>query len=187
MSATKRDQLRIISGSLKGRRIPVPDGGGVRPTSDRAKTTLFNWLAFDTAGARTLDLFAGTGSLGLESLSRGASHATFVDNDRKAVSRLQGLCERFAIEANRFNVIHGDAIAWLAHQHQDWDIVFVDPPFASISHYESALELLRDRIAKDGLIYVECGRSERFPIEGFKIWKESMIGEVRMTLLELAN
>lgn len=120
-------RLRIIGGRLRGSRIDVPDRRGLRPTPDRVRETLFNWLAPEIEGARCLDLFAGTGALGIEALSRGAAGCTFVEHD-------PGLAQAIGANLTRLHaaggeVVVADAIGWLAREPRPFDIVFVDPPF----------------------------------------------------------
>jgi 16S rRNA (guanine966-N2)-methyltransferase len=121
--------LRIIGGEWRGRRIRFPGTAGIRPTPDRVRETLFNWLAPDIEGSRCLDLFAGSGALGLEALSRGAAHVSFVERDREAAGRLRETAELLA--RDRSAVVHADAAAWLARAPIAHDIVFLDPPFDS--------------------------------------------------------
>lgn len=121
--------LRIIGGEWRSRRIRFPGLTGLRPTPDRVRETLFNWLAPEVAGSRCLDLFAGSGALGLEALSRGAASVTFVEREREAADRLRETVNQLA--PGRATVLHADALAWLGGEAQAFDIVFVDPPFDS--------------------------------------------------------
>ena len=146
--------LRIIGGEWRGRRIRFPAEGGIRPTPDRVRETLFNWLMAKVAGSRCLDLFAGSGALGLEALSRGAAHATFVERDRRNVAGLREITARLA--PGRSTVIEADALAWLAGPGQAFDIVFLDPPFAD-GQLADAMRLLEARgwLGADAFIYLE--------------------------------
>ena len=146
--------LRIIGGEWRGRRIRFPGEGGIRPTPDRVRETLFNWLMAKVAGSRCLDLFAGSGALGLEALSRGAAHATFVERDRRNVAGLREITSRLA--PGRSKVIEAEALAWLAGPAQAFDIVFLDPPFAD-GLLADAMRLLEARgwLAADAFIYLE--------------------------------
>jgi len=121
--------LRIIGGEWRGRRIRFPGLAGLRPTPDRVRETLFNWLAPDVAGSRCLDLFAGSGALGLEALSRGAAGVTFVEREREAADRLRETVNQLA--SGRAQVVQADALVWLGGAPEPFDIVFVDPPFDS--------------------------------------------------------
>ena len=143
--------VRIVGGRWRGRRLAVPDGTGVRPTPDRVRETLFNWLTPSLPGACCLDLFAGTGALGLEALSRGAARATFVERDAVLVRALD---ERIGALAAPARVFHGDALEFLAAQPQSrFDVVFVDPPYAM--GLVQVLEELVAWLEPEHLVYVE--------------------------------
>jgi len=122
--------LRIIGGQWRGRRLQFPELPGLRPTGDRIRETLFNWLAPDIVGARCLDLFAGSGALGLEALSRGAAHCDFVERDRTAAASLRSHIDSLAAHP-RARVLEADALAFLRGCSARYDIVFLDPPFAA--------------------------------------------------------
>ncbi len=154
--------LRIIGGMWRGRKLRFPPSPEIRPTPDRVRETLFNWLAARLPGARCLDLFAGSGALGLESLSRGAAHVTFVERDAAAARELRARLSEWG--ATSAEVEHGDALRFLGSGGgaaggigQPFDIVFLDPPFDS-----DFLTLAADRLESGGwlapraLIYVEC-------------------------------
>ena len=127
MAKKGTNQLRIIGGEWRGRKLRFPDVAGLRPTTDRVRETLFNWLAPVIHGARCLDLFAGSGALGLEALSRGASSVVFIDSDRRAV---QSLRENLALlKEGRGEVLQSDALSFLTGPPQPFDVVFLDPPF----------------------------------------------------------
>ncbi len=147
------NRVRIIGGKWKGRKLAVA-GDPIRPTPDRARVTLFNWLARDLAFARVLDLFAGTGVLGFEALSRGAAHSTFIDRDRHASQLLARHRDELGAPAT---VVCADALHWLRGQPPDalWDVVFLDPPFAS-KLLEAALPEAAARITANGVLYVEA-------------------------------
>jgi len=148
------ESLRIIGGEWRGRRIRFPAGGGIRPTPDRVRETLFNWLMAKVPGSRCLDLFAGSGALGLEALSRGATYATFIERERKNVASLREVTGLLA--PMRSTVIEADALAWLRGPPQAFDIVFLDPPFSAGVHAD-AMRLLESRgwLAPDSFIYLE--------------------------------
>ena len=117
-------KIRIIGGQWRGRRLPVADQPGLRPTPDRIRETLFNWLATVIPGARCLDLFAGTGALGFEALSRGARCAIMVEQNIQLVQQLEGA--KSVLEADRAEIIHTEAINWLANRHEPFNVVFLD-------------------------------------------------------------
>jgi len=121
--------LRVIGGEWRGRRLRFPGRPGIRPTPNRVRETLFNWLAPVVAGSRCLDLFAGSGALGLEALSRGAASVTFVESDRATADALRATVTKLA--PGRGLVVLGDALRWLEGPPQAFDIVFLDPPFDS--------------------------------------------------------
>ena len=120
-------ELRIIGGNWRSRKLTFPDSGGVRPTPARTRETLFNWLRFHLAGARCLDLFAGSGALGLEALSRGAAHCVLVDHTPELVKALNSNLE--LLRADNARVVRQDADGFLASPGESFDIVFIDPPF----------------------------------------------------------
>jgi 16S rRNA (guanine966-N2)-methyltransferase len=156
MCAAKKmaNTLRIIGGDWRGRRIRFPGKGGIRPTPDRVRETLFNWLMAKVPGSRCLDLFAGSGALGLEALSRGAAHATFVERDRDNAARLRETTAELA--PGRAAVVEADALAWLAVPRSPFDIVFLDPPFAAGVLAEAKQRLdARGILAPDAYVYVE--------------------------------
>lgn len=119
--------VRVIGGRWRGKRIPVPELPGLRPTPDRVRETLFNWLAPVIAGSRCLDLFAGTGVLGFEAASRGAREVVLVERDHGLAGRLRDAAATLA--PDRLAVVEADALAWLRSPSQPFDIVFLDPPY----------------------------------------------------------
>lgn len=146
--------VRIIGGRWRGTRLPVADAPGLRPTPDRVRETLFNWLQPRLQGARVLDLFAGSGALGLEALSRGAREAWLVEHDPAQVESLRETVARLGA-GDDAHVVRADALAWLRAPLQGrFDIVFVDPPFAS-GPWQQVLELLPPWLAADPWLYLE--------------------------------
>lgn len=147
------NRVRIIGGKWRGRKLAVASAA-IRPTPDRARVTVFNWLAADLPGARVLDLFAGTGVLSFEALSRGASHAVLVDSDAPACRLLRR--HRDELEAAA-DVHRSDGVHWLRRRPEDerWDVVFLDPPFGT-QLLDAALPEAAARLAADGAIYVEA-------------------------------
>ena len=123
----KSERYRVIAGSLRGRRIAIPAIAGVRPTPDRVRETLFNWLQSVIQGARCLDLFAGSGALGVEALSRGAAACTFVDQDPAVTGHLEGILADLGLLAG--TVVCRDALSFLDDRNTPFDIVFLDPPY----------------------------------------------------------
>lgn len=148
-------ELRIIGGALRGRKWRVPDVQGLRPTPDRVRETLFNWLAPHVSGARVLDVFAGSGALGFEAASRGAAAVVLVEQDRSALGVLRETAARFGLSQARIEA--GDALALLrAQPAHAFSLVFLDPPFAS-GLLLPALRLIasRELIAPGGFCYIE--------------------------------
>ncbi|SDJ20513.1 16S rRNA (guanine(966)-N(2))-methyltransferase RsmD [Billgrantia gudaonensis] len=153
-------QLRLIGGDFKRRRLPVLDSPGLRPTPDRIRETLFNWLAAATPGARVLDLFAGTGALGLEALSRGAAEAHFVERDPRVARQLTDNLATLDAAA-RGRVTAADALSFLAGQPRLCSLAFLDPPFRQGLVAPCCMQLERGWLAADALIYVEMESEAR--------------------------
>lgn len=149
-----RGVVRIIGGDWRGTRLPVPDADGLRPTPDRVRETLFNWLQGQLPGARVLDLFAGSGALGLEAVSRGAREAMLVEKDPQLAGLLSAAVERLHA-GDRIKVVRADALDWLrAPIHGRFDLVFLDPPFAG-ELWHLALERLAPWLADEAWLYLE--------------------------------
>ncbi|WP_376692162.1 16S rRNA (guanine(966)-N(2))-methyltransferase RsmD [Wenzhouxiangella sp. EGI_FJ10409] len=180
-----KGRIRIISGQWRGRKLAVPDRAGLRPTGDRARETLFNWLQAVVPGARCLDLFAGTGALGLEALSRGAASAVFVERDRQLVAALRAIAAEWP-GGERMEIVQADALRWLADARRRFDLVFIDPPFTD-GLQDKVLRLLErdDRLAAAARVYIEqdARDPEIDPGEGFELLRARTLGDVRMTLL----
>ena len=172
-------QLRIISGSWRGRRLDVADLDGLRPTGDRLRETLFNWLMADVANARCLDLFAGTGALGFEALSRGARHCDFVEVQPRAVAQLRKSAETLGA-GGRATIASTSWEAFLATATGPYDIVFLDPPFDR-DLLDDAIDRLQSSgcLGASALLYVEypLARPPR-PRQEFEPWKETRSGAV---------
>lgn len=152
-------QIRIIGGRFRRRRLPVPAAEGLRPTPDRVRETLFNWLAPRIEGARCLDLFAGTGALCLEALSRGATRVVMIERSRAVAEQLRANVARLAAEGAEVRC--QDALAYLAGRPEPFDVVFLDPPFAFASSMiaQCAERLSRGWLRPGALIYIEAPRT----------------------------
>lgn len=174
----QRQTLRIIGGKWRGRKLAFPEVEGLRPTGDRIRETLFNWLAPDIVGARCLDLFAGSGALGLEALSRGAASLTLVEASAPAAQRLRE--HLGTLGADNARVVQGDALrqAWPAGE--QWDLVFIDPPFAA-DLWQPTLERLAAQalLAPGAAIYVESPPQGAYRTpEHWQLHREKTAGNV---------
>ena len=153
MQTTGQGHVRIIAGSLRGSKLPVPVRDGLRPTPDRTRETLFNWLAMKIAGRRVLDAFAGSGVLAFEAASRGAVEVVLLERDAAAAESLRASQERLKVTGMR--IVQTDALTWLAaNAGQQFDGVFLDPPFAS-ALWPQIWPLLLPVLADGAWIYVE--------------------------------
>jgi 16S rRNA (guanine966-N2)-methyltransferase len=179
-------RLRIVAGKWRSRLLEIADVPGLRPTSERIRETLFNWLAPHIVGARCLDLFAGTGALGLEALSRGARSTLFVEKSREAHATLQRNVA--LLQAEGAEVRQADAFELVRRSETDaFDIVFLDPPFAADALEELCRLLHREGVLADGcLVYLEEDRA-RPPVklpDGWQALKSKTAGNVRYSLVK---
>ena len=180
--------LRIIGGRHRGRRLPIPDQPGLRPTADRVRETLFNWLMPVLPGARCLDLFAGSGALGLEAASRGAGEVVLVE--RNALVARQLLLNVQTLAEPGVQVIQADALAWLARDPSPFDLVFLDPPFAeALLAPACALLAARGWLAPGARVYLETAERAGFPPlpAGWDLVRERTAGQVRFGLVLVAH
>ena len=157
------NQLRIIGGQWRGRKLRFADGRGLRPTPDRVRETLFNWLMPYIPGARCLDLFTGSGALGLEALSRGAAEVVMVDNNAKVISQIRENLN--LLNEKNGVIIQADGLKWLKQREEKaFDIVFLDPPYADKLLPECINLLEDDNWLKDeAWIYIELPSNEDLP------------------------
>lgn len=177
------NRLRIIAGIWRGRKIGFPDRHGLRPTSDRMRETLFNWLRLDVEHSTCLDLFAGSGALGFEAASRGAAQVVMVDSDAEAVASLNHHCSTF--EANQIQVIQADYANYLRRtEKMAFDLVFVDPPFNQ-NLVSAACGLLADGWLKpQAKIYIETEQSAQPALASdWRVLKSERMGLSRCFLL----
>lgn len=177
-------QLRIVAGNWRSRLLQIADVQGLRPTSERIRETVFNWLAPQIHGARCLDLCAGTGALGLEALSRGASHVVFVEQSLAAAKTLRTNIE--TLQASGAELHNRDARQFLrSTKAAAFDIVFLDPPFAAALHEELCRLLTEQRwLATGARIYIEMDKHQpdlRLP-ERWQVLKDKTAGNVRYML-----
>jgi 16S rRNA (guanine966-N2)-methyltransferase len=172
--------LRVIGGKYRSRQIRVPARPGLRPTPDRVRETLFNWLGQDLEGLACLDLYAGSGALGFEAASRGAARVVMVENDRVAAAELER--NRAALDASQVTIVGGDAATFLEHGPGHFDVVFLDPPFRQ-NAVPAILGQLAPRLAPGARVYVES----EAPIDVAAPWtelKRARAGQVSYQLLQ---
>lgn len=183
--SAKAGQIRIISGRYRGRKLPVLSSPGLRPTTDRVKETVFNWLMPYLHDAVVLDCFAGSGSLGIEALSRQAQHVTLIEMDKAGAKQIkQNLIQ---LDADNADVFQADCIHWLKQTNKRFDLVFIDPPFRQ-SLVSACCEQLekQDVLTESAIIYVE---SEAEMTTGeipahWQLLKEKVAGQVAYRLYE---
>lgn len=178
-----RNRVRIIGGRWRSRIVKFPALSTLRPTPDRVRETLFNWLGQRMDGLACLDLFAGSGALGFEALSRGAARVVMVERDREVANALRASASELGAEG--LHVVHGEALSFLAVDREVFDVVFVDPPYAS-DLAPRALERLRPHVKPDGRVYVESALPMR-PDEHWRVLREDRAGAVRYALFEPAT
>lgn len=175
-----RNRVRIVGGEWRSRLVRFPATPGLRPTPDRVRETLFNWLGQRLDGLACVDLFAGSGALGFEALSRGAARVVMVERDREALDALRAAV--LELDARGAQVVAGDALGWLARGQDRFDVAFVDPPYAS-DLAARALQALPARLNPGARVYVESAR----PLEAGTPWRmlrEGKAGAVRFALYE---
>ncbi|MBY8121379.1 16S rRNA (guanine(966)-N(2))-methyltransferase RsmD [Vibrio fluvialis] len=178
-------QVRIISGLWRGRKLPVHDAEGLRPTTDRVKETLFNWLAQDIPHARCLDLFAGSGGLGFESASRQADKVTMLEMNPQAFAQLK--TNIAALKASNIEAVNTDTLAYLKQPGQAYDVVFIDPPFRQ-GLLQETVQLLEQNgwLAANAMIYIESEKElslTELP-ESWQLYREKLAGQVCYRLFE---
>lgn len=179
---TDAGKIRIIGGHWRGTRLNVPASPGLRPSSDRVRETLFNWLLPALPGARVLDVFAGTGALGLEAVSRGAAHATLLERDAALANALRDTVARLSAQ-DQVEVVQGDALAWLARPPQAaFDLAFVDPPFDA-DLWQATLIALLPRLAPGAWLYLESPHDTTPALPpAWALHREGRTREVRFAL-----
>ncbi|HKS08355.1 MAG TPA: 16S rRNA (guanine(966)-N(2))-methyltransferase RsmD [Pyrinomonadaceae bacterium] len=155
--------MRVIAGAFKGRNLKSPPSMQVRPTSDRLRETLFNVIAAHVPDARFLDLCAGSGAVGIEALSRGAAHATFVDRSRRSCQLIESNLELCRVPEEQRDIYCAEAAEFLKqNQENPWDIIFLDPPYKE--NYLRILEILSSKLLnEDGLLIVEHHHKTELP------------------------
>lgn len=181
-------EVRVIAGLWRGRKLPVLNAEGLRPTTDRVKETLFNWLMMDVANARCLDCFAGSGSLGIEALSRQAQAVVFLEKFTTAAQQLKKNLTHLKTEKG--TVVNVDALTYLAQKNQGkpFDLFFIDPPF----HHQFVPQILpllqqNNWLAETALIYVETEKNHP-PLslaDNWQVMKEKSMGMVTSRLIQV--
>ncbi|RLA24655.1 MAG: 16S rRNA (guanine(966)-N(2))-methyltransferase RsmD [Gammaproteobacteria bacterium] len=179
------NKVRIISGQWRGRNLSFPDVQGLRPTPARVRETLFNWLQYDVIASRCLDLYAGSGALGMEAASRGAKSVVLVDSDAQVCRQLKQNTELVA--ASQVKIVQQDVLRYLAGDAQTFDLVFLDPPFAQ-GYAIQAANWLEDKLwlANHAKIYIEVERQLKLTDlpENWSLLKHKTAGELGYYLFE---
>ena len=180
-------RLRIIGGAWRSRQIEFPEVEGIRPTPDRVRETLFNWLQSHVHDARCLEPFCGSGILSLEACSRGARYCLALDKSKPAIAALGQSLKQWQVDPERFCCEIADARTWLLnYQGEAFDLIFLDPPFADNDISDIlATSTSPDVLASDGLVYVESAReisAAELP-EGFEIFRQKQAGAVNYCLV----
>ena len=176
--------MRVITGKARGIQLKTPEGMQTRPTADRVKEALFSIIHFDVPGARVLDLFGGTGQLGIEALSRGAESAVFVDAREESCRLIRENLKRTKLEKDA-KVIRSDYMDYLSRCREQYDIIFLDPPYAEVFLENSIKRITEiDILQSDGIIVAErpLGKELPWEFEGFTRSKDYKYGKVLLTI-----
>jgi len=176
---TRPNTVRIIGGLWRSRILEFPDAEDLRPTPDRVRETLFNWLGRDLTGMACLDLFAGSGALGFEALSRGAASVVMIEKNPAALRALRDNARK--LDATGLTVVRGDALEFVRSARSRFDVVFVDPPYR-LGMQVAALGLLRGLLAEGGRVYLEGDSVFEAP-RGWAIFRRARAGNVHFHLL----
>lgn len=179
-----QNKVRIIGGEWRHRLIPFPPVDDLRPTPDRVRETLFNWLGQRLDGKICLDLFAGSGALGFEARSRGAAQVTLVERDHRTMGALRDNAQM--LEMGNLEFAETDAIQFLTHEKRRFDVIFLDPPFHK-GILPLLFPLLEKRLNPDGMVYAERGKpletGESSETRNWRVWREGRAGKVFYYLL----
>ena len=180
--------MRVITGKARGVQLKTPDGMQTRPTIDRVKEALFSIINFDIPGAAVLDLFGGTGQLGIEALSRGAKSAVFVDSSETACALIRENLKRTKLEQGS-KVVRSDYLSFLNRTKEKYDIIFLDPPYAEV-FLENALKRITeiDILQSNGIIVAECPLGKELPweFEGYTRSRDYKYGKILLTIYRKA-
>lgn len=185
MKRSAPHEVRVIGGLWKRSKLPVADKPGLRPTPDRVRETLFNWLGQDLGGWRCLDAFAGSGALGIEAASRGAAEVVLLERDRALAQSLVQTCAR--LKATTVRVEAADALAWMARcEPRRFELVFIDPPFDA-QLFDPALRAAAPLVVDDGWLYLEADRAfgaDELAALGLRLHRQARAGAVHFHLLQ---
>jgi 16S rRNA (guanine966-N2)-methyltransferase len=176
----KANEVRIVGGTWRSRRLRFVPRAGLRPSPDRVRETLFNWLGQDLTGLTCLDLFAGSGALGFEAASRGASRVVMVERDRAAYEALRE--NRDLLAARQVELVKADALEFVRSDGGAYDLIFLDPPFDA-DYWPRMMPLLPARMARDAWVYTESGSWLDWPA-GWDVRKQGRAGQVKFQLLK---
>jgi 16S rRNA (guanine966-N2)-methyltransferase len=168
------NEVRIVGGTWRSRRIRFPPNAELRPTPDRVRETLFNWLGQDLTGLECLDLFAGSGALGFEAASRNAARVVMVERDRAAHAALAR--NREALDARQVEVVRRDALEFVRGDEGRYDVIFLDPPFAA-GYWARMMEMLPARMKPGARVYHESGEAQQWPA-GWDVLRQGRAGNV---------
>jgi 16S rRNA (guanine966-N2)-methyltransferase len=174
-----RGRLRIIGGTWRSRIVHFPQAGDLRPTPDRVRETLFNWLGQNLNDKTCLDLFSGSGALGFEALSRGARKVVMVEKNRRGFQALRDNAQKLG--AQNLELVLADALQFLSVDRNAYHIIFLDPPFRK-DNLPGVLALAPQHLAEGGLVYVESGKA--FDAPGWEVWRHGRAGKVNYQLLK---
>lgn len=174
--------MRVITGSARGAKLEAPEGMDVRPTTDKVKESIFDIIQFDIPDTNVLDLFAGSGQLGIEALSRGAAHATFVDNSERSLKFVRNNLRKTRF-TDRAEVRKGEARQFLGLTRETFDIALLDPPYRK-QILDTVLPLLDAKMSDTGIIVCETAAEEKLPqeLDRFQIKKEYRYGKIKLTV-----
>lgn len=179
--------MRVVSGSAGGRKLVAPEGLDVRPTTDKVKESVFNIIQFEIEGRRMLDLFAGSGQMGIEALSRGASHAVFVDSSKNSLDAVKANLATVGF-ADRATVISGNSVDWLKRCREKFGIVFLDPPYHK-GLIPEAFEALPEVLENGAVVICETKADETLP-DSFDVFvktREYKYSQIKITIYRNKN
>ncbi len=184
--AAYENEVKIIGGTYRGKIIPIKGAEGLRPTPGRVRETIFSWLNSNITGAKVLDLFAGSGALGFEALSRGAAEVTLVEKNPTTASMLKRVAGEFT--SSNVEVVRSDAIDYLMNTSHKFDIIFIDPPYR-LDIYEETLKIIlkRNLIDDNSILYVEMRNGSNQIVPGLEIIREQTAGQAKYTLMKKSS